>query len=146
MRIDRNTLRTVVPPVLALGLVALVTHPVDAVPLDPPQTLASTGGVSAPARVVTTDPAGNAQVTVPAVAFQEQLRVTDGRLRTAVLVNVGEPAGRAWVRQIPGCEITLTPGTVGWLDCAYAGSGTLTVDVMLSDGRHMIHSDRAVVS
>lgn len=146
MRIDRNTLRTVVPPVLALGLVALVTHPVDAVTIQPPRSLAATGGVSAPARVVTTDAAGNVQVTVPAVAFQEQLRVTHGRLRTAVLVNAAEPAGRAWVRQIPGCEITLTPGTVGWLDCAYAGSGTLTVDVMLSDGRHMIHSDHAVVS
>lgn len=146
MRIDRNTLRTVVPPVLALGLVALVTHPVDAVTPRASQALAGTGSISAPARTVTTDASGNVAVSVPSVAFQQQLRVTAGRLHTAVLVNAAEPAGRASIRQIEGCQIALTPGVVGWLDCPYAGAGTLTVDVLLSDGRHMTHTDLAAVS
>jgi hypothetical protein len=142
MRIDRNTLRTVVPPVLALGLVALVTHPVDAMPRPPAQSQGPAATLSAPARVL----ADGVAVPAPAVSFQEQLRVADGRLRTAVLVGATEPAGRARVLQIPGCQVTLTPGSIGWLDCAYAGSGTLTVEVLLSDGRRMTHSDRALMS
>lgn len=35
MRISRDTVRIVVPPLLALGLVAAITHPVDAVPTAP---------------------------------------------------------------------------------------------------------------
>ena len=146
MRIDRNTLRTVVPPVLALGLVALLTHPVDAADLRPSPQLAATGSMAAPARIVSTDAAGDVVVTVPAVAFQQVLRVTGGRLRTAVLVNEGEPGGRASVPRISGCEIALTPGVVGWLDCPYPGTGTITVDVQLADGRHMTHTDAASVS
>lgn len=146
MRIDRNTLRTVVPPVLALGLVALVTHPVDAVTLRPPQSLAATGGVSVPAKAIPADGGTTLKTVVPVVSFQEQLRVTGGRLRTAVLVNTAAPAGRARVLEIPGCQIALTPGVAGWLDCAYPGHGTLTVEVLLADGRRMVHSDAATVS
>ena len=69
MRIDRNTLRTVVPPVLALGLVALVTHPVDAETIRPDQRLAATGSAAPATQVVTTDAGGHVQVTVPAVSF-----------------------------------------------------------------------------
>ncbi|HET7901154.1 MAG TPA: hypothetical protein VFL59_08180 [Candidatus Nanopelagicales bacterium] len=128
---DRTTLRTVVPPVLALGLVALLTHPVDALP-SPTSTLPSTGATAA---------RGGVQARVPGVAFQQQLRVVDGRLRTAVLVNVAAPAGRATVRELPGCAVALTPGVVGWLDCAYAGRAAVTIDVVLADGERVTRSD-----
>jgi hypothetical protein len=45
MRIDRDTVRVVVPPVLALGLVALLVHPVDA--LAPAQAPVAPVSVSA---------------------------------------------------------------------------------------------------
>ncbi|MFN8157229.1 MAG: hypothetical protein U0R68_07415 [Candidatus Nanopelagicales bacterium] len=126
MRIDRNTLRTVVPPVLALGLVVLVTHPVDAVPLDPPPT-------SAPAPAPSTG-----------VAFEQQIHLADGHLRTAVLVGAAQPAGHATVVGAPSCSLALTPGVVGTLDCAYAGSGPVTVVVLLADGRRTTHTDLPV--
>lgn len=123
MRIDRNTLRTVVPPVLALGLVALVTHPVDAVQLDPPKTPA------APA------------VAPTGVAFEQSIHVADGRLRTAVMVGTAQPGGRASVLDAPACTVALKPGVVARLDCAYAGTGPVTVVVQLADGRRTTHTD-----
>ncbi len=122
MRIDRNTLRTVVPPVLALGLVALVTHPVDAVQLDRP--------TAAPATAVA--PTG--------VAFEQTVHVADGRLRTAVLVGTAQAGGRATVLGAPACAVDLKPGLVGHLDCAYAGRGPVTVVVLLADGRRTTHT------
>lgn len=136
MRIPRTTLRTVLPPLLALGLVAVVTHPVDAV--DPSSAaLPATGGQPAVR--------GDVVTTLPAIAFQEQIRVVGGRLRTAVLVNVSQPAGRATVRQLPGCTATLTPGVPAWLDCAYSGRGPVTIDIALADGRRSAHTDVPVV-
>jgi hypothetical protein len=129
MRIDRNTLRTVVPPVLALGLVALVTHPVDAVELDRTPVVAQAPSVA---------PTG--------VAFEKTIRVDDGRLRTAVLVGTAQPGGRASVLGAPACAIDLQPGVVGRLDCAYAGSGPVTVVVLLADGRRTTHTDLPVAS
>ncbi|MGD9954909.1 MAG: hypothetical protein AB7O74_02710 [Candidatus Nanopelagicales bacterium] len=41
MKITRDTVRLVVPPLLALGLVAVVTHPADAVPASSPQPVAA---------------------------------------------------------------------------------------------------------
>lgn len=137
MSIDRTTLRTVVPPILALGLVAVVTHPVDAVDLSP-QALPATG-----ARPAVT---GTMVASVPAVAFQEHLRVVDGRLHTAVLVNASQPTGRAHVSQLPGCTATLEPGVPAWLDCDYSGRGPVTIDVTLADGRHTTHTAVPVVS
>lgn len=39
MRVSRDTVRIVVPPLLALGLIAVVTHPADATPTPAPQTV-----------------------------------------------------------------------------------------------------------
>lgn len=125
MRIDRNTLRTVLPPVLALGLVALVTHPVDAVPLDPPAPVPA----AAPAT---------------GVAFEQQIHLADGRVRTSVLVGTAQPAGTATVIGAPGCSVALTPGVVGTVDCAYAARGPVTVVVLLADGRRTTHTDQPV--
>jgi hypothetical protein len=38
MKVTRDTVRIVAPPLLALALVAVVTHPVDAIPTSVPQT------------------------------------------------------------------------------------------------------------
>jgi hypothetical protein len=130
MSISRQTLRLVVPPVLALGLVALVAvRPVDAQDVQPSAaSLASTGGRHAA-------PVGNVGVTVPAVAFTEKITLADGRVRTAVLVNVAEHEGTASIVGLPGCSATAKPGVALWLDCAYHGkSGPLTVTVTLKDG------------
>jgi hypothetical protein len=44
MRIDRDTVRIVVPPLLALGLVAALTHPADAMPVPSPTSVVQTVG------------------------------------------------------------------------------------------------------
>ncbi len=135
MRISRSTLRIVVPPLLALGLVAAVAvRPVDAVDVAPSVELASTGG-----RHVA--PAGNVSVSVPAVAFTEQITLADGRVRTAVLVNMSERKGTATIVGLRDCSATAKPGVALWLDCAYdGGSGPLTVAVTLKSGQRYTHT------
>lgn len=133
MSIDRTTLRTVVPPILALGLVALVSRPL---PADTDPDLGATA-----TRTVTAATAA----TVPHVSFQNRIRIVEGRLHTAVLVSAAQPAGRALVTSIPGCVVALRPGVVGQLDCAYAGSGSVTIDVALADGQHVTHTAVPVV-
>lgn len=39
MNVSRETVRIVVPPLLALGLIAVVTHPADAAPTPAPQSV-----------------------------------------------------------------------------------------------------------
>lgn len=39
MKVSRDTVRIVVPPLLALGLIAVLTHPADASPAPVPQTV-----------------------------------------------------------------------------------------------------------
>jgi hypothetical protein len=39
MNVSRETVRIVVPPLLALGLIAAVTHPADAAPTPAPQSV-----------------------------------------------------------------------------------------------------------
>lgn len=115
MRIDRTVLRTVAPPVLALGLVAALIHPVDALP------------------VPAVAPTGPAAPTT-GIAFAERITLSDGRLRTAVGLGRDQRAGTASVVGAPGCRTDLAPGSVARLDCAYAGSGPVTVSVVLKDG------------
>jgi hypothetical protein len=135
MRISRRALRIVVPPLLALGLVAAVAvRPVDAVDVAPSAGLASTGG-----RHVA--PAGNVGVSVPAVAFTEKITLADGRVRTAVLVNIAEHKGAATFVGLPNCSVTAWPGVPVWLDCAYSGPARpLTVAVTLKDGGRFTHT------
>jgi len=128
----RDLLRAWAPPLLALGLAATLVHPLDAqIPRD------SAARTAAPV----SRPAAGIGVSVPGVAFTEQIRVTRGRIRTAVLVNVAEPGGVASVLSVSGCVVEARPGVVSWLDCAYSGDDeTLTVSVTLKDGRRMTHT------
>jgi hypothetical protein len=135
MSISRSTLRLVVPPLLALGLVAAVAvRPVDAVDVPPSAEPADTGGRHAV-------PAGNASVSIPPVAFAEKITIADGRVRTAVLVNIAEPEGTATIIGLPDCSVTAKPGVPVWLDCAYGRHAKrLTVAVALNDGLRFTHT------
>jgi len=132
---SRRTARAVLPPLFALGLVAFVVRPMDAPVLrTDSRTLAST--YSAPAA-----PATVVGVTVPVVAFTEHLTVTEGRLRTPVLVSTSAPTGVASVVGLTGCSVAARPGVVAWLDCAYDGDGSaLTVKVELAGGVVYTHT------
>jgi hypothetical protein len=134
--ISRSTSRVVLPPLLALGLIALVVRPVDATDITPATDLASTGSPVAPAPA-----AGGVSISVPAVAFTEQIALADGRVRTAVLVNIAERGGTGSIVGLPGCFVTAKPGVPAWLDCAYGGgTGPLTVAVTLKDGVRVTHT------
>jgi len=135
--ISRSTARAVLPLLLALGLVALVAvRPVDAVDVPPPVALAGTGTGQS-----TVAAARNVSVSVPPVAFTERITYAEGRVRTAVLVNIAEPAGVATIVGLPDCTADAQPGIALWLDCAYAGgAGPLTVAVTLRDGSRLTHT------
>jgi hypothetical protein len=138
MTTSRTLLRTVLPPVLALGLAALMVHPLDAV-APAAAAPASTASVALADRVPLTGSAaarGSLATAVAPVAFQAQAVVRAGRLRTAVLVNAAEPAGTATVVGSAGCSATATPGVPVWIDCPFSGrAATVNVRVTLSDGR-----------
>ncbi len=139
--ISRSTARAVLPPLLALGLVAiLAVRPVDAQEVPAPTGLARTGGQVAA-------PAGNVGVSVPTVAFTEKITLANGRVRTAVLVNIAEDEGTATIVGLDRCSATATPGVPVWLDCAYSGgAGSLTVLVTLEDGLRYTHTVEPSVS
>jgi hypothetical protein len=140
MRISRSTLRLVVPPLLALGLVAAVAvRPVDAMDVSPSMGLASTGG----RHVAST---GNVGVSVPAVAFTEQIRVVSDRIQTAVLVNVSQRPGIATIDGAGDCRVDATPGVPAWLDCPYHGETKLTVRVRVGSGAEYTHTETPTVS
>ena len=148
MTTSRMLARTVLPPALALGLVALVVHPLEALAAP----TAAPAPAAAPAAMLAYNaalegPTGSAVTTaVPAVAFQQRATLAGGRLRTAVLVNVAEPGGTASVAGAPGCSATAVPGVPTWIDCAYGGpAATVTVHVTLSDGRVFADSELPVV-
>ena len=83
----------------------------------------------------------NVSVSVPPVAFTERITHAEGRVRTAVLVNIAEPAGVATIVGLPDCTADAQPGIALWLDCAYAGgAGPLTVAVTLKDGSRLTHT------
>jgi hypothetical protein len=80
------------------------------------------------------------QACVPIVAFQSDVRIVSGRLRTALLVNIAEPAGRARVAGVRGCVVNARPGVPVWISCRYHGnSQKLTIIVTLRDGRVITH-------
>jgi hypothetical protein len=140
MRISRSTLRIVVPPLLALGLVAAVAvRPVDAQDVVQSPTLADTGGRQAA-------PTGNVSVSVPPVAFTQQIRVVGGRIQTAVLVNVSERPGVATIEGAGNCRVPAKPGVVALLDCAYGGQARFTVRVHLDRGEVYTYTAAPAVS
>lgn len=148
MSIDRSTVRIVVPPVLALGLVAALVNPLAAAaPAD--QARSATGGTSnaaGPAYVPETgpsgpSPAGQVVVGIPTVAFTAHVAVSDGRLRAPVLLTDPAVSGRARVAGAvtgPGCTASLTQGVPVVLDCAVTALGSSPrIVVALSDGRRV---------
>jgi hypothetical protein len=143
----RTLVRTVAPPVLALGLAALMVHPLEAVHLAP---VAAPSAAPVPAALLAErSPAatGSVSVAVPVVAFQQHAALAGGRLRTAVLVDVAEPAGTAAIESIAGCRVAVEPGVPAWLDCPYAGGGTTVgVSVALTDGRSFAQDALPVVT
>ena len=151
MTTSRMLLRTVVPPVLALGLVALVVHPLQA--LASPTAAPATAPAAAVPPAMLADHASSARTpgssvssAIPVVAFQQRATLVGGRLRTAVLVNAADPAGTASLAGIPGCSAAAAPGAPAWIDCAYDGTAaTVTVRVTLSDGRSFAQSGVPVV-
>jgi len=144
----RTLLRTVAPPVLALGLAALMVHPLEAVQAAP---VAAPAAAPIPASMLTehspVPASGSVSVGVPAVAFQQHATLAGGHLRTAVLINVAEPAGTAAIDGIAGCSVAVEPGVPSWLDCPYAGAGaTVRVSVTLTDGRRFAQEALPVVA
>lgn len=117
MSTNRMLLRTALPPVLALGLVALVVHPMQAL------AVASQAA----------QPTGPAASAVSPVAFEQTATLSGGRLRTTVLAD---RAGTASVVGVTGCTTAVAPGRPAHLDCAYTGrAATVSVVVTLADGR-----------
>ena len=155
-----NQVRSLAPPVLALGLALALVHPLDvgtqatqATASHLPMTVSSNESASAPALALpraavlpstsrgVTQPVSYLAVSVPAVAFIERIAIVGGRIHTAVLVNAAEPSGVASVVGVEGCQVDAESGVVAWLDCVYTGDDeTLTVAVVLSDARRFTHT------
>lgn len=126
--ISRATARTVVPPLLALGLVALVTGPINETV--PAPTAVRTGGQS--------PTAPTSSVAVPAVAFTARVVASDGRLHVPVLLTDPTVTARVTLQSSPGCGVDLVQGVTGWIDCPVTAATTLVVT--LSDGRTVVHA------
>jgi hypothetical protein len=146
--ISRSTTRAVLPPLLALGLVAIVTRPIDAAELRHPAAVAvmasahqsSTGaGMGAVARVRAAAAAAQASggqtvtVEVPAVSFTKSVVAIHGRLHVPVLLMDPTVTATATVESDPTCSVRLVQGRTGWVDCAVTAPTLLVVH--LSDGR-----------
>jgi hypothetical protein len=127
---QRNVLRMVVPPLLALGLVALVTDPMDAASMPTVVDLQST---HLPAGAGSGPSGSSASVGIPPVSLAREVRSVRGTIRTPVLLADPAVTGRAYV--VPGdrCAVDLAPGVVRWLACD-TDPGSV-VRVRLSDGR-----------
>ena len=144
-RQHRDLLRVVAPPLLALGLVALVTRPA---PLEasgdwPVAATSYSGDLASLQSLAVTGARGGetVSVTVPDVAFTARVAVVDGRLRTPVLVNAAEPPGEArLVGASEPCAVRAEPGVVAWLSCSVTSGGRLAVVVTLDDGRVVRHA------
>ena len=134
MRVDRALARAVLPPLLALGLVAAVISPLSA--SQPPVARVARSQVerSAPAS------GSSASVGIPPVAFTAQVALRDGRLRTPVVLADDTVNGSATVEgatTIGDCSTELVVGAPVWLECSLVpmpGQSPRVV-VTLSDGR-----------
>lgn len=131
MRVDRALARAVLPPLLALGLVAAVISPLSA--SQPPVARSQ---VERPAPTS----GSGASVGIPPVAFTAQVALRDGRLRTPVVLADDTVSGSATVEGATtngGCSTGLVVGAPAWLECSLVpmpGQSPRVV-VTLSDGR-----------
>jgi len=161
-RSTRNAVRTAVPPILALGLVALTIRPIGALPgaaasdaratkqvaFDgTTEVLASTGGATQLRRLHGGTPARSTetiQVMVPAVTFAPRLTVMDGVLRTPVLLTERSVTGVATVVSRDGresCRTNLVPSVVARITCPVTDSDRAAwLVVRLSSGSAWRHS------
>jgi hypothetical protein len=161
-RSTRNAVRTAVPPILALGLVALTIHPIGAMPNTPAtdaratdlvapddgtEILAATGGARQTRRLHGVTPQRGTeaiQVTIPAVAFASRLTVIDGVLRTPVLLTERLVTGVTTVVSGNGretCRTNLVPSVVARITCPVTTSDRAAwLVVQLSSGSAWRHS------
>jgi len=128
---QRNILRLVVPPLLAFGLVAVVTDPMDAA--DAPAVTALMSAQSPAAVGVDQSPTTSVTVSIPPVSLAREVRSVNGKIRTPVLLSDPTAKGFAYVVPDQFCSVELIPGVLSWLNCK-AEPGTV-VRVLLSDGR-----------
>jgi hypothetical protein len=144
MKVDRNTMRLALPPILAIGLVALLTTPLSAssaAPLDARQASLVTGSsIQSSVQTSNTTASANIRVGVAPVAFAESVTIIDGHLHAPVLLadeNVTAFASIDGATTGAGCTAKLTAGVPAWLDCTIdvAPGGDPRVVVALSDGR-----------
>jgi len=126
----RHVLRMVVPPLLALGLVGVLTDPMDAASMPTVGDLAAT---QAPAGATPSSASGGVIVSIPPVSFAREVRSIAGRVHTPVLLADPVVTGSAYVMPGTRCPVALTQGVISWLTCD-SPTGSV-VRVMLSDGR-----------
>ena len=127
---QRNVLRVVVPPLLALGLVGLLTDPLDAAAMP---TVADLQSTQQPEGAGAGSPGPSVSVGIAPVSMSHEVRSVHGTIRTPVLLAEPSLTGRAYV--VPGsrCPVDLVPGIVSWLTCDIIPGDV--VRVRLSDGR-----------
>jgi hypothetical protein len=169
MSLDRDLVRAVAPPILALGLVVAVVRPLEPATLAPahlatgPTTLANSGGHASADNESTETKnddgssddhsatnacgtgGGNVCVSIPAVAFTSDVRVVDGRLHTPVLLASAGVTARARVVGTRGtgtCSLNLRQGEPQFLDCAIpkAEARNVRIVVSVSDGRTVVRA------
>jgi len=148
MHPHRATLRLVLPPIAAVGILALLVGPsVAGADQDPPapRTAAVTSAQQLSASTTRNAPRPDAGghtvvVGIPAVAFTETVVAVDGHLRTPVLL--ADPTVKARARVIGartgrGCTAVLSQGVPAWLDCTVRVQGRTAARILvtLSDGR-----------
>lgn len=144
MKVDRNTMRLALPPILAIGLVALLTTPLSAssaATLDTrPASLVTGLSLQSSVQASSTTASANVRVGVAPVAFTESVTVVDGHLHAPVLLadeTVTAFASVDGASTGAGCTAQLTVGVPAWLDCSIevAPGADPRVVVTLSDGR-----------
>jgi hypothetical protein len=143
MKVDRNTMRLALPPILALGLVALLTTPLSAssaAPLDARQASLTGSSILSSVQGSSTAASSNVRVGVAPVSFTESVTVVNGHLHAPVLLadeTVTAFASVDGATTGAGCTAQLTVGVPAWLDCSIevAPGADPRVVVSLSDGR-----------
>jgi hypothetical protein len=149
MTLARDLVRTIVPPVLALGFAALVVHPMEPVVVATTTSAARSaaastasyaGGGAALASTGVTTPAmrstGTAQtvsVVVPPVVFVADIHAPRAAVHTPVLLTDPTVTGRASITPGNRCGVDLVQGKVAWVTCSVQTGAH--VQVRLSDGR-----------
>jgi hypothetical protein len=134
MSVDqRNVVRLLVPPLLALGLVTVVTSPMDASSMPSPIDAPTSAAQPAPASATATISTPGLAVDIPAVSLPREVRAVGGTIRVPVLLADPTVVGRAVVLPSRACSVDLVQGVVRWLTCSAERGAVVRVE--LSDGR-----------